>query len=103
MLKKHIVLFETKQYEWVAFSTTSADARRLLNVNDKYNIFYIFECDLRKQYPYTMKLKTPLNNHYECKKINKYNEENFEENEESIVVSYDESDEGVCFDVNHNG
>jgi hypothetical protein len=49
MLKKHIVLFETKDYEWVAYSTTGKDAKRILNVNNKYNILYIFECDLLKQ------------------------------------------------------
>jgi hypothetical protein len=98
MLKKHIVLFETKDYEWVAYSTTGKDAKRILNVNDKFNIFYIFECDLLKQYPYTMKLKAPLAQYYDCKKINKYKETHFEEGEKSIIISY-ETDAGVCFDV----
>ena len=46
MLKKHIVLFESKDYEWIAYSTTGRDAKRILSVNKKCNIFYIFECDL---------------------------------------------------------
>ena len=74
MLKKHIVLFETKDYKWIAYSTTGSDAKRILNVNKKYNIFYIFECNILNQYPYTMKLKTPFYKYYNCKKINKYKE-----------------------------
>ena len=38
MLKKHIVLFESKNYEWIAYSTTGSDAKRILSVNNKYNI-----------------------------------------------------------------
>ena len=102
MLKKHIVLFESKDYEWIAYSTTGSDAKRILSVNKKYNIFYIFECDLLKQYPYTMKLKSPINKHYDCKKINKYKEEKFEEKDKYIIVSYENVDEGICFDVKHN-
>ena len=102
MLKKHIVLFESKHYEWIAYSTTGRDAKRILSVNKTYNIFYIFECDLLKQYPYTMKLKSPLDKHYNCKKINKYKEEKFEETDEYIIISYETDDEGICFDVKHN-
>ena len=104
MLKKHIVLFESKEYEWIAYSTTGRDAKRILSVNKKYNIFYIFECDLLKQYPYTMKLKSPLDKHYDCKRINKYNEEKFEENDKYIMVSSktEGQDEGIYCDVKHN-
>jgi len=98
MLKKHIVLFESKDYEWIAYSTTGRDAKRILSINKKYNIFYIFECDLLKQYPYTMKLKSPLDKHYDCKRINKYKEEK----DEYIIVSYEKDDEGICFDVKYN-
>ena len=73
MLKKHIVLFESKDYGLIAYSTTG-----ILSVNNKYSIFYIFECDLLKQYPYSMKLKSPLDKYYDCKKINKYKDVNFE-------------------------
>jgi hypothetical protein len=101
MLKKHIVLFQSKHYGWIAYSTIGSDAKRLLSVNDKYNIFYIFECDLLKQ-PYIMKLKAPLNKHYDCKRINKYKEESFEENEQYIVIEDEDKDEGNYFDVKYN-
>jgi len=95
-----MVLFESKEFGWIVYSTIGSDAKRLLNVNNQYNIFYVFECDLLKQYPYTMKLKTPLNKHYNCKKINKYEEDFFEENDEYITISY-ETHEGICFDVKY--
>ena len=104
MLKKHIVLFESKDYGWIAYSTTGADAKRILSVNNKYHVFYIFECDLGQQYPYTMKLKAPLDKYYDCKRINKYKEVNFEENDKYIIVSYkiEEIDEGIWFDIEQN-
>ena len=101
MLKKHIVLFESKEYGWIAYSTTRGDATRILSINNKYRIFYIFECDLEKQYPYTMKLKAPLDN-YDCKRINKYKEVNFEENDKYIIISYKSDSDGICFDVKQN-
>jgi len=104
MLKKHVVLFESKDYGWIAYSTTGSDAKRILSVNNKYDVFYIFECDLLREYPYIMKLKAPLNKHYDCKKINKYEEENFEENSKYIMISSKEEgeDEGIYFDIKHN-
>jgi len=104
MLKKHIVLFESKVYGWISYSTIGSDAKRILSVNCKYDIFYIFECDLLQQYPYTMKLKAPLNKHYDCKRINKYKEEFFEENDKYIMISskIEGEEEGIYFDVKHN-
>ena len=101
MKKKHIVLFETKDYEWVAYSTGGSHAKRLLYVNKNNNIFYIFECDIEKQYSYTMKLKMPLNNYYDCKKINKYKEVNFQENDKYITINY-KTESSMCFDVKYN-
>jgi hypothetical protein len=104
MLKKHIILFESKEYGWIAYSTTGRDAKRILSVNNKYDIFYIFECDLLKEYPYIMKLKEPINKHYNCKRINKYKEENFEENDKYIIISSkpDNQDGGIYFDIKEN-
>jgi hypothetical protein len=102
MLKKHIVLFESKDYEWIAYSTTGSDAKRILSVNKNYNIFYIFECDIEKQYPYTMKLKAPLNKHFDCKVINKYEEDIFVQDDKYIIVSYKDVDEGISFNVLSN-
>ena len=95
------MIFESKDFDMVAYSTTCRDAKRILNVNKTNNVFYIFECYIRKQYPYTMKLRAPLDKFYDCKKINKYKEEHFEENDKYIIISY-ETDYSICFDVTHN-
>ena len=111
MLKKHVILFEAKDVGWIAYSTTFADAKRMLTINASANhgIFYIFECNLLKQNPYTMKLKFPFGNHYAFSKINIYKEEDFEEEdfekkdfekkEKYMTISYDDEDGGICLDV----
>lgn len=104
MLKKHVVLFESKDHGWIAYSTKESDAKRILSVNNKYDTFYIFECDLLKQYPYIMKLKAPLNKNYDCKRITKYKEEKFEENDKYIIICSETEgeDNGICFDIKQN-
>jgi hypothetical protein len=51
-----------------------------------------------------MKLKAPVNNHYDCKRINKYKEENFEENDKYIMIcsKTEGQDEGIYFDITRN-
>ena len=57
MLKKHIILFEEKNNGWIAYSTTFADAKRMLTINANQNaIFYVFECDLLHLFSF----KTPI-------------------------------------------
>ena len=101
MLKKHVILFESKNGGWIAYSTDVKDATRMLSINIIHNchIFYIFECDLLQQFPYTMKLKVPFSHHYQFNKINIYKEEHFEENAKYITISYDDADGGICLDV----
>jgi hypothetical protein len=101
MLKKHIILFEAKDVGWIAYSTTFADAKRMLTINatTNHDIFYIFECNLLKQNPYTMKLKFPLKDHYTFSKINLYKEEEFINNEKYMTISYKDEDGGICLDV----
>ena len=82
-------MFETKHYEWVAYSTIGPDAKR------------IFKCNLLQKYSYTIKLKLPLDKHYNCKKIIKYKEETFDPNNKYIIIKYD-VDNGSYFDVIHN-
>jgi hypothetical protein len=101
MLKKHIILFEASHVGWIAYTTTFPDAKRMLTINASTNhdIFYIFECNLLKQNPYTMKLKFPFSQHYDFKKINLYKEEDFAEKEKYMIISYTDEDGGICLDV----
>ena len=48
-----------------------------------------------------MKLKAPINKYYDCKRINKYKEVNFEKNDKYITISYETVDKGICFDVKY--
>jgi hypothetical protein len=100
MLKKHVILFEAKDHGWIAYSTTFADAKRMLTIYATHQgIFYIFECNLLKQYPYTMKLKLPISLHYNFSKINVYKEEDFDENDKYMTIGYDDADGGIRLDV----
>lgn len=104
MLKKHVILFLAKDVGWIAYSTTFPDAKRMLTINstNNHDIFYIFECNLLKQNPYTMKLKFPFCNHYDFKKINLYKEEEFAEKEKYMTISYKDEDGGICLDVTNS-
>jgi hypothetical protein len=103
MLKKHVVLFEAKDYGLIAYSTNFADAKRMLTINGTQDaIFYIFECDLLKQHPYTMKLKVPFSQYYHFIKINIYKEEDFADNDKYILISYNDADGGIRLDVSNN-
>ena len=104
MLKKHVILFDAKDVGWIAYTTTFPEAKRMLVINTTHNsnLFYIFECDLLKQNPYTLKLKFPFYQHYAYNKINIYKEEDFDENDKYMTISYTDEGGGICLDVNKN-
>ena len=43
MLKKHVILFESKNVGWIAYSTDDNEAKRMLSINITHNchLFYI--------------------------------------------------------------
>jgi len=105
MLKKHVILLETEKNIWVAYSISNGEANKMSSAYLPQLNYYVFECNLLQQYPYTMKLKYPLNKYYHLHKISKYNEEWFAEEDEYLIVSYNNSDESSFLDVgisNHN-
>ena len=61
---------------------------RLLMQTTNHAIFYIFECNLLKQFSHTMKLQVPFSQHYYFSKIKIYKEEAFDEKDEYITISY---------------
>ena len=99
MLEKYIVLFQTKENGWIAYPTTLDDANRMLNVNINHDIFYIFECDVLQQFPYTMKLQFPFYKYYNSRKIIKYKEESSSEN---LIVSYKNNNTSTYYNVTIN-
>jgi hypothetical protein len=46
-----------------------------------------------------MKLKFPFSQHYDFIKINIYKEEDFDENEKYMTISYADEGGGICLDV----
>jgi hypothetical protein len=101
MLKSHIIIFETKEYGLIAYSTTKKDAFAKIKMNKDYKIYYVFECNLLKDYPYTMKLKYPLNEYYDRKSIIKYKEEEFREDEEYIIIVEDGNENSIFYNIKH--
>lgn len=47
MLKKHNILFRTRENGRIAYSVSAGDEIRMLAWNaDDHDVFYIFECDI---------------------------------------------------------
>ena len=100
MLKKHVILFEAKDHGWIAYSTTFSDAKRMLAINASHQgIFYIFEFNLLKHASYKMNLTVPFPQHYNCSKINVYKEEDFDENDKYMTISYDDTNGSIKLDI----
>jgi hypothetical protein len=80
-MKKYIVLFETKQFDWIAYYTCKKQAKYLLKINARNNcdIFYIFQHDNELVTPIVLTLETPLCQHYSSSSINIYKENELKE------------------------
>lgn len=92
MLKKHVILLETEQNIWVAYSISNAEAIKMSRAHLPQLNYYVFVCNLLQQFPYTMKLKYPLSQYFRIGKIIIYREEEFEEKEEYLIVTNDDDD-----------
>lgn len=95
MLKKHVILLETEKNVWVTYSVSNREAKKMSMAYLPHLHYYVFECNLLQQFPYTMKLKYPLNQYFRGGEIILYREEQFEEKEEYLTVSYDDPDGGT--------
>ena len=95
MRKRHVVLLETKRNIWVAYSISPSEAKNMSNAVLPQLHYFVFEYNLllQQKYPYTMKLKYPLNHYYRVGKISMYREEEFEEKEKCLIVSYDDDED----------
>ncbi len=96
MKKQYVVITESNHHGWIAYFVTLAKAKRLLKI--EFEIFYIFKCIHKKNIPFTIKIRYPLCEYYECLSINEYQEYIFEENDDFIIVTENnecESD-GLC-------
>ena len=96
MKKQYIVLSESHHDGWGASLITFAKANKLLKIEDKvYYIFHYNYCYTKKQ-PLQMKIMYPFGEYYDCLSINKYKEEIFEEEDDFVIITYDDTCEENC-------
>ena len=99
MKKQYIVLSESNHYGWVAGLTTLAKAKKLLLIETE--LFYIFQYCYTKKDPLKMKIKYPFGEYYDCLSINEYKEEMFEEDDDFVIITYDETCDKDCLILTH--
>ena len=89
MKRQHIVLSETKHYGLVGGLTTLAKAKRLLKIETE--TFYIFHYCYTKKEPFMMKIRYPIGEYYDSLSINEYKEEVFAEDDDFVIITYDDT------------
>jgi hypothetical protein len=99
MLNKHVILLETEPNIWVAYSVSNTEAKKMSMAHLPHLHYYVFECNLLQQFPYTMKLKYPLNQYFRSGEIILYREEQFEGKEQYLTVRYDDPDQDTHLEV----
>jgi hypothetical protein len=87
--KQYIVLNESNHYGWRAWLVTLATAKSLLKIETE--IFYIFHCHHRKNKLLLLKIRYPFNVYYECLSINEYKEEIFNEDDDIVIITEDDT------------
>jgi hypothetical protein len=89
MSKQYIVLSESNHYGWVGGFTTLAKAKKMLKIENE--TFYIFKCRHTKKDPLQMKIKYPIGEYYDSLSINEYIEEVFEEDDDYVIITPDDT------------
>lgn len=86
---KYIVLSETKHYGWVGGFTTLTEAKKMLKTETE--TFYIFKHVHKKTEPFQMKIRYPISEYYDSLSINEYKEEVFEEDDDYVIITPDDT------------
>ena len=89
MLTKYIVLSESNHYGWVGGFTTLAKAKKMLKIETE--TFYIFKHVHKKTEPFQMKIRYPIGEYYDGLTINEYKEEVFEEDDDYVIITPDDT------------
>ena len=89
MSVKYIVLSESNHYGWIGGFTTLAKAKKMLKIETE--IFYIFKYNHAKKHLLRMKIRYPFNEYYDCLSINEYIEETFEEDDDYVIITPDDT------------
>jgi hypothetical protein len=99
MLIKYIVLSESNHYGWVGGFTTLAKAKRLLKIETE--TFYIFHYCYTKKEPFMMKIRYPIGEYYDSLSINEYKEEVFAEDDDFVIITYNDTCDKDCLILTH--
>ena len=87
---KYIVLSETNHYGWVGGFTTLAKAKKMLKIETE--TYYIFMYVHKKTEPFQMKIRYPIGApYYDGLSINEYTEEVFEEDDDYVIITHDDT------------
>ena len=97
---KYIVLSESNHYGWVESFTTLAEAKKMLKIETE--TFYIFKHVHKKTEPFKMKIRYPISEYYDCLSINEYKEEVFEEDDDNVIITPDDTYDGRLILTHHN-
>lgn len=89
MLIKYIVLSESNHYGWVGGFTTLTEAKKMLKIETE--TFYIFKHVHKKTEPFQMKIRYPIGEYYDGLSINEYKEEVFEEDDDYVIITPDDT------------
>ena len=99
MKRQHIVLSETNHYGLVGGLTTLAKAKRLLKIETE--TLYIFHYCYTKKEPFMMKIRYPIGEYYDGLSINEYKEEVFAEDDDFVIITYDDTCDKDCLILTH--
>ena len=86
---KYIVLSESNHYGWVGGFTTLTEAKKMLKIETE--TFYIFKHIHKKTEPFQMKIRYPIGEYYDGLSINEYKEEVFEEDDDYVIITSDDT------------
>ena len=86
---KYIVLSESNHYGWVGGFTTLTEAKKMLKIETE--TFYIFRYVHKKTELFKMKIRYPIGEYYDGLSINEYKEEVFEEDDDYVIITSDDT------------
>jgi hypothetical protein len=96
-MKEHIVL-GYNQHGLVGGLITLKKAKSYLK---ETQIFYVFRHHYKTKDPFIMKIKYPLEKYYNRLIINEYTEEVFEEDDDYVIITYDNTCDKDCLIITH--
>ena len=99
MTIKYIVLSESNHYGWVGGFTTLTEAKKMLKIETE--TFYIFKYVHKKTELFQMKIRYPIGEYYDGLSINEYKEEVFEENDDYVIITPDDTCENGSLILTH--